>query len=256
MPGLLDICQDLFGSNDLYEILGVKKESTAKEVKKGYHKVSLRVHPDRVSPEEKEEATKKFQALGRVYSILSDENKRGVYDETGDVDDDESDVTRDRDWSDYWRLLFKKVSVDDIKTFEKDYKDSAEELDDLKSAYLENEGNMDDIIDTVLCATIDDEPRFTKILKGLIKKKEIPDFPAFSKEGKSKKNARKRKHEAEAEEAELEAKKLGLNGEGSLQALILKKQQSRGAAADDFFSQLEAKYSKPQKGDGKRKGKK
>lgn len=31
MPGLLDICQDLFGSNDLYEILGVKKESTAKE---------------------------------------------------------------------------------------------------------------------------------------------------------------------------------------------------------------------------------
>lgn len=52
-------------------------------VKKGYHKVSLRVHPDRVSPEEKEEATKKFQALGRVYSILSDENKRGVYDETG-----------------------------------------------------------------------------------------------------------------------------------------------------------------------------
>lgn len=52
-------------------------------MKKGYHKVSLRVHPDRVSPEEKEEATKKFQALGRVYSILSDENKRGVYDETG-----------------------------------------------------------------------------------------------------------------------------------------------------------------------------
>lgn len=52
-------------------------------MKKGYHKVSLRVHPDRVSPKEKEEATKKFQALGRVYSILSDENKRGVYDETG-----------------------------------------------------------------------------------------------------------------------------------------------------------------------------
>lgn len=52
-------------------------------MKKGYHKVSLRVHPDRVSPKEKEEATKKFQALGRVYSILSDENKRGLYDETG-----------------------------------------------------------------------------------------------------------------------------------------------------------------------------
>lgn len=47
---------------------------------------------------------------------------------TGDVDDDESDVTRDRDWSDYWRLLFKKVSVDDIKTFEKDYKGSCHQV--------------------------------------------------------------------------------------------------------------------------------
>lgn len=35
----------------------------------------------------------------------------------GDVDDDESDVTRDRDWSDYWRLFFKKVLVDDINYF-------------------------------------------------------------------------------------------------------------------------------------------
>lgn len=52
---------------------------------------------------------------------------------------------------------------------------------------------MDEIIDSVLCATIDDEARFTKILKGLIKKKEIPDFPAFSKEGKTKKSERKRK---------------------------------------------------------------
>nr|XP_022315746.1 dnaJ homolog subfamily C member 9-like [Crassostrea virginica] len=255
MPGLLDTCKDLFGSDDLYEILGIKKESSPKEVKKGYHKVSLKVHPDRVSAKDKEEATKKFQILGRVYSILSDENKRGVYDETGEVDD-ESDVPQDRDWSDYWRLLFKKVSVDDIKTFENDYKDSPEELNDLKSAYLDSEGNMDEIIDSVLCATIDDEARFTKILKGLIKKKEIPDFPAFSKEGKTKKSERKRKHQAEAEEAELEAKKLGLNGESSLQALIQKKQQSREAAAEDFFSQLEAKYSKPQKAGSKRNAKK
>ncbi|XP_055996902.1 dnaJ homolog subfamily C member 9-like [Ostrea edulis] len=255
MPSLLETCRELFGSDDLYEILGVKKESSNKDVKKGYHKVSLKVHPDRVSPEEKEEATKKFQALGRVYSTLSDENKRGVYDDTGEVDD-ENDVTQDRDWSDYWRLLFKKVSVDDIKTFEKDYKDSAEELEDLKSAYVECEGDMDKIIDTVMCATIEDEPRFAKILKLLIKKKEVPDFPSFSKEGKAKKTARKRKHEAEAEEAEMESKKLGLDGDSSLKALIQKKQQSREEAANDFFSQLEAKYAKPKKNSAKSKRKK
>ena len=52
-------------------------------MKRGYHKLSLKVHPDRVSAEEKDEATKKFQALGQVYSILSDKDKRAVYDETG-----------------------------------------------------------------------------------------------------------------------------------------------------------------------------
>lgn len=52
---------------------------------------------------------------------------------------------------------------------------------------------MDDIIDIVLCVIIDDELRFIKILKGLIKKKEILDFLVFFKEGKFKKNVRKRK---------------------------------------------------------------
>ena len=52
-------------------------------VKKGYHKTSLAVHPDRVGPSEKEVATKKFQTLGKIYTILSDKDKRAVYDETG-----------------------------------------------------------------------------------------------------------------------------------------------------------------------------
>lgn len=45
--------------------------------------MSLKVHPDRVGPEEKEEATVKFQTIGKVYCILSDKEKRAVYDETG-----------------------------------------------------------------------------------------------------------------------------------------------------------------------------
>jgi len=53
------------------------------KVKKGYHKVSLKVHPDRVAEEDKEASTVKFQILGKVYCILSDKEKRAVYDETG-----------------------------------------------------------------------------------------------------------------------------------------------------------------------------
>ena len=39
----------------------------------------------------------------------------------GEVDE-ENDIDQDKDWSDYWRLLFKKVSVKDIEEFEEKYK--------------------------------------------------------------------------------------------------------------------------------------
>lgn len=52
-------------------------------VKRSYRKASLQCHPDRVSSSEKENATRKFQVLGKVYSILSDKEKRAVYDESG-----------------------------------------------------------------------------------------------------------------------------------------------------------------------------
>lgn len=49
--------------------------------------------------------------LGRAYAVLSDPEQRAVYDEQGLVDE-ESDVrSQDRDWAEYWRLLFKKVGV-------------------------------------------------------------------------------------------------------------------------------------------------
>ena len=52
-------------------------------VKRAYHKISLKIHPDRVTDKEKEDATKKFQVLGKAYGILSDKEARKVYDETG-----------------------------------------------------------------------------------------------------------------------------------------------------------------------------
>lgn len=59
--------------------------------------------------------------------------------------------------------------------------------------------------------------------------------------------------EAEALEAEEYAKELGLGEENSLQALILKNQNSREAQMDGFLANLEAKYAKPAK--SKAKGK-
>ena len=67
----------------VYELTYTYYELISVSVKRAYHRVSLKVHPDRVEEEEKEESTKKFQALGKVYSVLSDPEKRKIYDETG-----------------------------------------------------------------------------------------------------------------------------------------------------------------------------
>ena len=52
---------------------------------------------------------------------------------------------------------------------------------------------MDRILDSVLCTTIEDEPRLAQILKDLIKTNELPDFKNFSKESKAKKTARRKR---------------------------------------------------------------
>ena len=63
--GLRDSLRRLFETQDLYGVLGVTKESTNAQIKKGYHKKSLLIHPDRVADEdERPKATEKFQCLG------------------------------------------------------------------------------------------------------------------------------------------------------------------------------------------------
>lgn len=59
--GLLELCEEVFGTADLYQVLGVRREASDGEVRRGYHKVSLQVHPDRVGESGKEDATRRFQ---------------------------------------------------------------------------------------------------------------------------------------------------------------------------------------------------
>ena len=66
-------------------------------------------------------------------------------------------------------------------------------MDDLKSAYLEFKGDMDQIMDNVMCATIDDEERFRDILNGLIQDKVLTNYTKFSKEKANKSKTRQRK---------------------------------------------------------------
>merc|ERR1712029_761810 len=81
-------------------------------------------------------------------------------------DDDGATLDPDKDWTEYWRILFKKVTLEDVKKFEEKFRGSTEEEEELKNAYIESEGQMGVIIDSVMCATIDDESRFHDLIMG------------------------------------------------------------------------------------------
>ncbi len=68
---------------DYYEILGVRKGATPEELKKAYRELALKSHPDRVPPEKKKEAEDKFKEISEAYGVLSDPQKRALYDQYG-----------------------------------------------------------------------------------------------------------------------------------------------------------------------------
>lgn len=66
---------------DYYEILEVPKTATAEEIKKAYRKVALKYHPDRNQGDKK--AEERFKEAAEAYEVLSDEQKKKMYDQYG-----------------------------------------------------------------------------------------------------------------------------------------------------------------------------
>ena len=151
--------------------------------------------------------------------------------------------------------------------------DSAEEVEDLKRAYNDTDGLLDEIMDHIPHSTIEDEPRFVLLITRLIKSGDLMSTPTWEKSCKDEaaRLKRKKKSGKEAEEAETLAKEIGVWDEfygggkptdkatkkqkgkrkadagneeedvSALQALILKRKKNM----DGFFESLAAKYAEP-----------
>lgn len=68
---------------DYYKLLGVNRDADDDVIKKAYRKLALKWHPDR-NPTNKASAEKQFKAISEAYEVLSDKNKRAVYDQFGE----------------------------------------------------------------------------------------------------------------------------------------------------------------------------
>lgn len=149
--------------------------------------MSLLVHPDRVSEDEKEIATEKFKILTKLHGILTDKDKKALYDEQGIIDDDsDSGIS----WLEKWRQFFKPITTTDIDNFKKEYigellfarrlirsfntfisvsqciLGSDTEKRDIKKAYLNGSGCINYMMNSVPFMAVEDEPRIMEIVKG------------------------------------------------------------------------------------------
>lgn len=66
---------------DLYEVLGVSKDASERDIKKAYKKLAMKYHPDRTKGDKDLEM--KFKEVRAAYEVLSDPQKRAAYDQYG-----------------------------------------------------------------------------------------------------------------------------------------------------------------------------
>ncbi|XP_053687871.1 J domain-containing protein CG6693 [Sabethes cyaneus] len=238
MPSTLELCENFYGTKNIYELFAITKNASENDIKKAYYRLSLIVHPDRVKEEDKIEATEKFKVLSKIHSVLSDKDKRALYDEKGIIDEDDED-SLGTNWLAMWQQFFKPITTEDISKFEKEFIGSELERGDIKKAYLNGKGSMDYMHNCVPFMSCEDEPRIISIVKEMIASGEVPEFKTFTEEPEYKKERRRKKEAREARKAESIKKQMEDN---NLEQQILQRQAERAQDFDSLIEKLALKY--------------
>lgn len=218
----------------LYEILGVETTASQQEIKKAYYKLALRLHPDK-NPDD-EEAKEKFQQLQKVISILGDEEKRALYDQTGCVDD--ADLAGDvvENLKEFFRAMHPKIAEADIEKFEANYRGSESERTDLIDLYKKYKGKMKRLFCSMICSDVKlDSHRFKDILDEAIAAGEIKSTKAYEKWAKEV-------SETKPPTSPLRRRQRSKKEPDDLYAIISQRQNERRGKMNSMFSSLVSKY--------------
>ncbi|WP_029203495.1 DnaJ domain-containing protein, partial [Vibrio genomosp. F6] len=66
---------------DFYEVLGVSRDASERDIKKAYKRLAMKFHPDR--NQDDKSAPEKFKEVKEAYEILTDAQKKAAYDQYG-----------------------------------------------------------------------------------------------------------------------------------------------------------------------------
>ena len=234
---MADYVASAFGAGmDFYSILGVDKDVTDAGLKTAFRASALKYHPDknRTDPH----ASEKFQAISFVHSVLSNAEKRQLYDESGEYDEQDDLKENSDSWLEYWRTLFPKINLRDIDTYATQYRGSDEEKQDILEAYTTTGGNFKNIIEHVMFSESPEEQLYIlDFLQSAIEKQDIPSLLAFQPQSirRNLKASIKKKGKSTTQEQDL-----------SILTKLIQSQRQPTKRATEFNSlvdNLERKYS-------------
>ncbi|KAI5694268.1 hypothetical protein M8J75_013822 [Diaphorina citri] len=123
---------------DYYQILGISKNSSAKEIKKAYYELAKKYHPDTNKTDPN--ASKKFHEVSEAYEVLSDDTKRQEYDTWGATSEQMSaaGASRSTTAEDYMHRWNFKSSVDPEELFRKIFGDTGFDFKVTEEEFIAN----------------------------------------------------------------------------------------------------------------------
>lgn len=127
----------------------------------------MKIHPDK--NQDDKEASEKFNNLHEAYKLLIDDEKRRIYDETGEIDD-KLDINIENTYM-YFRNIYPSITKNDIDSFASKYINSEMEKEDLIEFYNGNSGDMRGLLESIPLSSNDDIERYLNIFEELFQNK-------------------------------------------------------------------------------------